>query len=449
MIPQQDILLITKSPNKERMSNTSSSVKQQQTIDVSKTDLEIRNDTIANEIVDESDKAMNQKLKIKTLVLEYADNLEQMVDRKLVPWQKEMIFSIILNNLRLKGITGVGEQYVYAAFNYPEYNKFKYYKNYAWNSNTNPAATTTQKKQLQQQSDNNKSSLLPSAQVVNQDSKFLDIEKTVISSRVNDALLTLEQNLDHPSVIERLEKHYLRIDKERKKAKQQERDLAKICMEKPKPRESTLQELLLQLEKICPVAATNVFNYPPDPKDDLYFKQAVSIIIEWVQSLADRKWSRSIFSWIDIQLERTEQSTHSAMSKSKIFCRSDILQELNEMQRKVTREQIDAKHPVIIGMAKRLTEMAEFVLGGPWAIIKEVFTELIEQEHPLVLTIASRIVQRCPPLIAMAYYKDTYQAPWNAGFHVMRHDKLSESAFGNSTMQQHGDDEQQEQSQTV
>ncbi|MDR4490841.1 MAG: hypothetical protein R2685_08060 [Candidatus Nitrosocosmicus sp.] len=432
------------------MSNTtSSSVKHQETIDISKTDLEIRNDTLANEIVNESDKAMNQKLKIKTLVLEYADNLEQMVERKLVPWSKEMIFSIILNNLKIKGISYVGEQYVYGAFNYPEYNKFKYFRNHGWNQQ--------QKQQGQQQDkedDNNKKQIPTTTTTktktvtAEQNNKFVDIEKAVISSRVNDALLTLEQNLDHPAVIERLEKHYLRIDKERKKAKQQERDLAKICMEKPKPRESTLQELLLQLEKICPVAATNVFNYPPDPKDDLYFKQAVSIIIEWVQSLADRKWSRSIFSWIDIQLERTEQSTHSAMSKSKIFCRSDILQELNEMQRKVTREQIDAKHPVIIGMAKRLTEMAEFVLGGPWAIIKEVFAELIEQEHPLVLTIASRIVQRCPPLIAMAYYKDTYQAPWNAGFHVMRHDKLSESAFGNSTMQQHGDDEQ-EQSQTV
>jgi len=445
MIPQQDILLITKLANRERrttMSNDISSItnKQQETIDVSKTDLEIRNDTIANEIVNESDKAMNQKLKIKTLVLEYADNLEQMVERKLVPWQKEMIFSIILNNLKLKGISYVGEQYVYGAFNYPEYNKFKYFRNHGWN--------TQQKQQGQQgqeKEDNKKQSTTVTLE--QNHNKFVDIEKAAISSRVNDALLTLEQNLDHPFVIERLEKHYLRIDKERKKAKQQEKDLSRICMERPEPRESTLQELLLQLEKICPVAATNVFNYPPDPKDDLYFKQAVSIIIEWVQSLADRKWSRSIFSWIDIQLERTEQSTHSAMSKSKIFCRSDILQELNEMQRKVTREQIDAKHPVIIGMAKRLTEMAEFVLGGPWAIIKEIFAELIEQEHPLVLTIASRIVQRCPPLIAMAYYKDTYQAPWNAGFHVMRHDKLSESAFGNSTMQQHGDE--QEQSQTV
>lgn len=390
------------------------------TVEISKTDIELRNNRIVNEIINESDKAMNQKLKIKTLVLEYADNLEQLVERKLVPWSKEMIFSIIMNNLQVKGISSVGVYYVYQAFNHPEFNKFKYFRNHGWHPKQQQQQQQQQQLQQKQQSQEVK--------------KLCEAEKSAISIQINDALFTLEQNFDNPLVKERLEKYFIEYEKQKKKAKNHEKDLSRICMEKPEPKDSNLQEMLMYLSKLAEKAASRVHDYPPlNEQDDIYFKNAVSLITDWIQSIADLKWSRSIYSWVGIELEKENQSTHSAMSKSKIECRSNLIAEINELMRKVTREQIDAKHPIIIKIASLITRLAEFTLGPIGRTINYVFHNLIEENHPLLLEIAARIIENCYPLAAISIYKDDCQAPWNGGFHVRRHDKLSESAFGNST----------------
>lgn len=222
----------------------------------------------------------------------------------------------------------------------------------------------------------------------------------------------------------------LQFDKENKRSKQALKDLDKICIVKPEPRDSNLSEALFHLAKIAEEAGKRIVTYPPSSiEDDLYYRNGISILIDYLKSLADMKWSRSVYSWIDIDNEKHTQSTHSAMSKSKI---ESIKGEL----RKVTREQIDSKDPVIIELANRIVEASEFIVGKQGLIIKNIFESLLDGENPAVLEVALRIIENAPFLIALDIYKDKCQAPYTADFHLRRHDKLSESAFGNSTMQQ-------------
>lgn len=353
-----------------------------ETVEISSSDLEIRNNTIAKEIVAEGDKAMTQKMKIVTLAREWAYNLEQMVDRDLVLWPKDTIYGTILENLRKQGISAVGRIHIYEAFSSPEYNKYRRYRK---------ISTSASVKAVEPQI----APPTPSPLVLK---KIYDEEKAADDIQVNDALFIIEQNLEHDTVKAHLQKHFVQYEKEQKRSRQQEKDLSKICMEKPEPRESRLSEMLKHLAVLTEIAADRVETYPPKTEeDDIYFKNGVSILIDWMQSIADLKWSRSIYSWIDIDNEKHTQSTHSAMSKSKIESASIKHPEINGMLRKVTREQIDAKDPII-------------------------------------LDLAARIIEACPFLIALDIYKDSCQAPWNGGFHLRRHDKLSESAFGNSSL---------------
>ena len=386
-------------------------------IEISARDLELRNDRIGNMIVDKSHTAMSQKLEIRTLSLEYASNLEEMVDRKLVPWPKDTIFNTILENLNRKGITAVGKSYVYEAFNHEEYDRFKTIKKQGWRtSNNNNSSSNNNTKNQQQQCTH---------------------EKAAITSQINDALLVLEQNYDNPLIKERLAKYFAQYEKETRREKQQTKDLDRICMEHPEPQITSFYEALKKLAKTADIAAQRVLNYPPtDAHDDQYYTRGVLLYLKWLESIADLKQSRSNYSWIDIQIEKNSQSTHSAMSKSKIEAMSIKIKELNGMLRKVTREQIDAKEAEIIQLAKDLITMAPEITGDfTWHIIREVLDELIEEGHHLVLPVAISVIQKLGPiLIAFDHYKDKYQAGWNGGFHLRRHEKLSESAFGNSTM---------------
>ena len=199
-------------------------------VEVSKSDLELQNDTLANEIVDKSHKAMSQKIEIKTMVLNYADNLEQLVEKKYYTWPKEFIFSIILENLSRKGISIVGRQYIYEAFNSEEYDKFKLIKKHGWHAN----------KEQNQPPQNT----APINNLITQ-------EKAALSSQINDAMLVLEQNYENPQVKERLSKYFTQYEKENRKEKQQNKDLDRICMEKPESEISSFSEALHRLSKLA------------------------------------------------------------------------------------------------------------------------------------------------------------------------------------------------------
>lgn len=411
MIPNKDITLISKM---RLFSNNMTKLKTESTsIQISVSDIETRNNRIKREMIEVGGAANTQKERIVTLVKEWAYNLELLVDNKLVQWGKDVIYSTILANLHKDGMSDVGMQYVYDVFKNPDFNRFKVSKNLPSSS---PAPLTS---------------------LLAQQKKALEIEKQASEIQVNDAIYTLELHTDNARVKEWKRKQLVILEKEVRKEKQLQKDLDKICMEHPEPQISSFYDALKKLSKVSDIVAERVRKYPPLSKDDdQYFTSGVMLYLRWLQSIADLKNSRSNYSWIDIKMEQNNQSTHSAMSKSKIeaMFRSEEFKNLQGMMRKVTREQIDAKAPVIIDIARQVTLCAAILWGEMGAVIRDVFQELIDEGHPLLLNIASRIIENSKPLITIDIYKDMCQAPWNAGFHVRRHDKLSESAFGNASL---------------
>jgi hypothetical protein len=311
-------------------------------------------------------------------------------------------------------MSAAGMVSVYEVFKNPDFNRFRLIK-----KNTN-------------------STKLSEPQLAKPEIKKLyEVEKAAENIQVNDAIYIFEAYPDNEKVKEWRQRNFTQYEKEVKKNKQLQKDLEKICMEHPEERISSFSEALKRLSKIADIAAQRVEKYPPkNDKDDQYFTQGVLLYTKWIQSIADLKHSRSNYSWMDIGIEQDSQSTHSAMSKSKIeaMFASPEFKHLEGLLRKVTREQIDAKKPIIIEIAKQVTICAAMLLGEIGAVIRDVFQTLIDEEHPQLLVIASKINENTVPLITIDIYKDMCQAPWNGGFHIRRHDKLSESAFGNSTL---------------
>lgn len=397
--------------------NDNSNRKNNNSVSISVSDIEARNKRIQSEMVERDQVATTNKIQNITLAREWAYNLEMLVDNRLVPWGKETIFSTIHMNLRRQGMSAYGLQNVYEAFRSPEYDKYKFQK--ALDIVNKRAQTWTN-------------------QTIEEINKLLAEEEAAYNSQINDAFLTIETHFKNPSVQDKMQKYFNQYEKEQKKAKQQVKDLDKICMEHPEPQISNFYDALKYMVKVGEETIDRVFNYPPlNFGDDHYYTRGVMLYTKWLKSIADLKNSRSNYSWIDIIIEQYNQSTHSAMSKSKIeaLFRDKSYRHLKGTMRKVTREQIDAKAPIIIDLAREIVELAPLIIGVEFGgLIRDVFKELIEEEHPLILIIASRVIENTEILLGPDLYKDLCQAGWNAGFHVRRHDKLSESAFGNSTL---------------
>lgn len=349
----------------------------------------------------------NSRLRLKMIALERAYDIEILVNRKVKGYEfpVDVIFSIIYENYKRKGMSRSGLDYIREIFSDP---KFDIYKSGIY---SRPQTPRTLK---QVQTSSGKDKLLAG-----------EIESS--DNAVKNAIAIIEQNLDHPLLREKLPKYYSIFDKEARKLKALEKELDTFRIVKPEPRETSLSDVLGEIHQLSGEAQKRVIAYPPSKEDDAYLANGLSILRDYMRSLADLKHSRSIFSWFGIVFEKHSQSTHSAMSKSKIL---SIMGEV----RKVTREQIDAKDPVLITLASKIVDIAPFLLGQAGYAIREVFEEMIDTDNPALIHVAIKAIEMCIPLMTMDIYKDKYQAPFTADFHIRRHDKLSESAFGNASL---------------
>jgi len=353
----------------------------------------------------------NSRRRLKMITLERAYDMETLVTRreKGYEYPVDVIFSIIYCNYQRLGMSASGLEYTREIFSDKQYDKYKsgaYMK------------LTLQNRSRQQP--------LPNIAALEQ---LQAVEMEATDNAVKKALSVIEQHIDHPLLKEKIPAYSSMLLKDEKKEKEEIKELETVRIHKPQPRETRFSDLLGEISQLAEKAQERVIDYPPSEEDDLYLKNGMSIIRDYLRSISDLKYSRSIFSWFDITFEKHSQSTHSAMSKSKIL---SIMGEV----RKVTREQIDAKDPILITLASKVLDICPFILGSVGQLIKDVFTDMIETENPALIHVAIRIIELCDPLLQMDIYKDKYQAPFTADFHIRRHDKLSESAFGNSTMMQ-------------
>lgn len=225
-------------------------------------------------------------------------------------------------------------------------------------------------------------------------SKYGMNEKRLEDSQVFDALHYLESNIENPAIQNYLLLKHKEMSKLETKTRKDKEDSQKETMPRPDHvppdqdgKWSRTWQSLKNHAQVIEEAAIRVWQYPPaqDEDDEFYSRGIDTFSAMWIPG-TDLKYVRDTLSYFDIIYEMKEQSIHSAMSKSKI-------QTDKGKWRKVTREQI--------------ADIA-----------------------PQVLLLASKYTEDTPGLIHFLLYLLKEQKPFSGTFHINRHPKLSESAFG-------------------
>lgn len=226
----------------------------------------------------------------------------------------------------------------------------------------------------------------------NNNTQLIQSEKHVIDSQIPTVLNFINSNMDHPLIKAAIERHAeMLLQKKIKERKEKEQE-EKIRM--PLPENTGKESLTSQATKEHIQAWENIharmLKYPPaDPELDAWIAERINLGTAMIIPGTDLKYSRDLYSYFDMSYEKETQSVHSSQSKSKIKTATN-------RYRKVTREHIG-------------------------------------DISPTFLVLAYDIVQKIPEIDALQHYLRECQKPYNGDWHLNRHDKLSESAFGKSS----------------
>jgi hypothetical protein len=223
-------------------------------------------------------------------------------------------------------------------------------------------------------------------------------EKYAIDMRAFQAVSYIDQNPDNPVVQNCLRRKFKEMAKQETKERKEKEDEGKETIPRPdflpegmEGKESLLYNAILKMIDTWKDIAIRVYQFPPrDAEDDQWYAEGIETLTALLVPGTDLKYVRDTLSYFDISYEKNTQSIHSAMSKSKILTPSN-------KWRKVTREQI-------------------------------------ADIDPQIILLALHTIEKIPGLIHFFIYLMNEQKPYSGEFHLNRHDKLSESAFGKSSM---------------
>lgn len=223
-------------------------------------------------------------------------------------------------------------------------------------------------------------------------------EKYIIDIQMQEHIEFMNAHIDHPRVQSWLQQQAKAITKKEVREKKELEDEEKITLPRPEwlppgveGQESLTSNAAQKLSKAWHNIAIRIYQYPPKSKqDDKFYAEGIETMHALIVPGTDLKYVRDTLSYLDITLEKETQSVHSAMSKSKILTPSG-------KYRKVTREQI--------------ADIA-----------------------PQMILLSIHIVENIPGFIKFCLYLLREQKPYSGEFHLNRHDKLSESAFGKSSL---------------
>lgn len=309
---------------------------------------------------------------IKQAVLLQAYNLNLLIQHypDLYPYPQCAIFSAIMEDYRRASVSARTLDAIYDAFKDPEYD---IYKVHVYN---------TAKRKIQNQKE-----LDEQAQG----------EKYSIDRRVFDAIRFIQdQAPDHPKIKVLTESLAKELAKQETKIRKDREEEDRITIPRPDwipegldGQDSLTCEAAHRLSEAWHDVALRIWQYPPKKKeDDEFYSEGIETMHALIVPGTDLKYVRDTLSYLDITLEKETQSIHSAMSKSKILAPSG-------KYRKVTREQI-----------------ADIT--------------------PQMLLLSINVLQKIPGFVRFCLYLLREQKPYSGEFHLNRHDKLSESAFGKS-----------------
>jgi hypothetical protein len=329
--------------------------------------------------------------KIKEAVLRKAYNMRLLIKYypDLYPYKENSIYSAIIEDYRRRSVSRTTLDTVRDAFKDPEYDC---YKSHVYN-------TAKRRSLLQQNTE-------ISEQELQEQSTG---EKYSADVRIGYTLEFLENNRDHPKFQTWIEQQVKEHLKQQSKVKKTLEDEDKITIPRPELGETEQAEErpdwvpanvtgrmsltaaeAYKMSEAWKDIAIRIYQFPPlNEKDDEFYSGGIETMHALIVPGTDLKYVRDTLSYLDITLEKETQSVHSAMSKSKILTPSG-------KYRKVTREQI--------------ADIA-----------------------PQMILLSIHIVEKIPGFIAFCLYLLREQKPFSGEFHLNRHDKLSESAFGKSS----------------
>jgi len=284
------------------------------------------------------------------------------------PYPISTIFNAIMSDARKKGLSSTMKDHIYAAFRYPDFERFKIHVN----------DSSKRRKEIDI-------------------AKYGQEELFEENRRAVDNIQYFEENDLNPVIQAFTNRLVKDLQKQESKVKRDIEDKEKITIPKPdflepdeNGRDSETHRSIVTLIHTLTDVNERVWRYPPEnPEDDQYYAEGIDMLTALFVPGADLKYVRDVISYLEIILEKETQSIHSAMSKSKIVTDKGKL-------RKVTREQI--------------ADVA-----------------------PTYILLAIKVLERFPAVARFCDYLLTYQKPHVGDFHINRHPKLSESAFGKSS----------------
>lgn len=344
-------------------------------------DLEQRNNSLYEKGIELDIKNRENDLSLREIVIELKDNIIELIDNEVEGYKGypyNSIFSMVMTNFRKRGMSASTLRRLYNIFSTPEMSDFRY------NINKKNGFFYTEL----------------ARQYAEQKQVDLDIstEKAAEDIEINDAILILENNKESYRVKEYIKRHAQELERKEIHQRRLSQEAEKIKIPLPQwvdqsqgGNKSMTFDALVYFRDIIENCANRVFQYPPNnEEDDRYYYQGIMALARTFEPGSDLKFTRDLTGYFDIGYESDTQSVHSAKSKSIIITPSG-------QERKMTREQV----PV--------------VRNRYWIV-------------------ASDIVNNLPGVTHFQDYLRRHQKPYVNEGHVARHDKLSESAFGNSSL---------------
>jgi hypothetical protein len=324
-------------------------------------------------VLTEDNPLFDSRSKIIQAVLLEAYNMNLLIKHypQLYPYRQCSIFSAIFEKYRKKSVSSATLDTIRYAFRDPEYDIYKI------------LVYQTKKRKL------------ATDQEVQEEGMG---EKYATDLRVSEIIHFMDENADHPKLKAYMEQKSKEHVKSETRERKEREDEDKITIPRPdwlppgvEGQTSLTSEAAHKMSEAWHDIAVRIFQFPPkQEEDDRFYSEGIETMHALLVPGTDLKYVRDTLSYLDITYEKETQSIHSAMSKSKILTPSGKF-------RKVTREQI-----------------ADIT--------------------PQMLLLSIHIIEKFPGFIKFCLYLIREQKPFSGEFHLNRHSKLSESAFGKSSL---------------
>lgn len=298
--------------------------------------LQSENDNLAKDIVNVDGQIVKKQLTIKQLILQMASNFEELYLLGEFKYPISCIYSVIIRNLELKGISHTTKGYVWQIFALPENRKFMYSTNELAALELDIPAKQAIVPELNQLEEK----IADTFDLIGKVNLELKPDK---KSRQILQDLTIKVSELSPKLIDACDRAGIALPTRTLKDEP-------VRIRKEDPADNDLCGWLrLLMEELQKVHDKFLRYRTADPAEMRWYVKGVKVHVQLLRSLTNDKWARNWWSWLGVMRQKVTQSNHSAQSLSGIYGHSTG-------RRNLTREQIKAKTELVLLFAQEFVE---------------------------------------------------------------------------------------------